>query len=231
MTFDSGVGPIEYGSASRSASDRTLSWTTSSLAARGTDVKAFKVRVANAGPLAATITSNDASGEATAERTFPEEVTIKPEDPDSTCVFYGLPVVEAAPEPPVKYGLAFPNSVGFAVIDCDRNPNGRYPETLNVTIDVGQPIGAGARLFKIDDSGEWSEIYRAIFTEETVTYQITDDGDLDQDKRPGIIRDPVVLVRKLARNREIPIPSAPLWLLGLLAAAIGGLGYRRLRAA
>ena len=87
MTFDSGVDPIEYGSASWSASDRTLSWTTSSLAARGTDVKAFKVRVANAGPLAATITSNDASGEATAERTFPEEVTIKPEDPDSTCVF------------------------------------------------------------------------------------------------------------------------------------------------
>ena len=161
-------------------------------------MKAFKVRVANAGPLAATITSNDASGEATAERTFPEEVTIKPEDPDSTCVLCGLPVVEAAPEPPVKYGLAFPNSVGFAVIDCDRIPNGRYPETLNVTIDVGQPIGAGARLFKIDDSGEWSEIYRAIFTEETVTYQITDDGDLDQDKRPGIIRDPVVLVRKLA---------------------------------
>jgi len=231
VTFDSGVDPIEYGSASWSASDRTLSWTTSSLAARGTDVKAFKVRVANAGPLAATITSNDASGEATAERSFPEEVTIKPEDPDSTCVFYGLPVVEAAPEPPAKYGLAFPNSVGFAVIDCDRNPNGRYPETLNVTIDVGQPIGAGARLFKIDDSGEWSEIYRAIFTEETVTYQITDDGDLDQDKRPGIIRDPVVLVRKLARNREIPIPSVPLWLLGLLAAAMGGLGYRRLRAA
>ncbi|MEL0007674.1 MAG: choice-of-anchor U domain-containing protein, partial [Luminiphilus sp.] len=217
VTFDSGVDPIEYGSASWSASDRTLSWTTSSLAARGTDVKAFKVRVANAGPLAATITSNDASGEATAERSFPEEVTIKPEDPDSTCVFYGLPVVEAAPEPPAKYGLAFPNSVGFAVIDCDRNPNGRYPETLNVTIDVGQPIGAGARLFKIDDSGQWSEIYRAIFTEETVTYQITDDGDLDQDKRPGIIRDPVVLVRKLARNREIPIPSVPLWLLGLLA--------------
>jgi uncharacterized repeat protein (TIGR01451 family) len=231
VTFDSGVDPIEYGSASWSASDRTLSWTTSSLAARGTDVKAFKVRVANAGPLAATITSNDASGEATAERSFPEEVTIKPEDPDSTCVFYGLPVVEAAPEPPAKYGLAFPNSVGFAVIDCDRNPNGRYPETLNVTIDVGQPIGAGARLFKIDDSGEWSEIYRATFTAETVTYQITDDGDLDQDKRPGIIRDPVVLVRKLARNREIPIPSVPLWLLGLLAAAIGGLGYRRLRAA
>ena len=56
-------------------------------------------------------------------------------------------------------------------------------------------------------------------------------GDLDQDKRPGIIRDPVVLVRKLARNREIPILSVPLWLLGLLAAAIGGLGYRRLRSA
>ena len=40
------------------------------------------------------------------------------------------------PTPPSGVTLAFANTVGFTVIDCDRNPNASYPETLSVTIDV-----------------------------------------------------------------------------------------------
>jgi hypothetical protein len=79
------------------------------------------------------------------------------------------------------------------VIDCDRNPNTTYPETLSVTIDVGQTIDSGARLYKVSDAGQWSLIDGAVITGQTVTYSITDDGDLDQDKTPGTLRDPVAL--------------------------------------
>ena len=60
-------------------------------------------------------------------RTFPEEVTITPENPDSSCKVSGQPVVAAAPTPPEGVTLAFANTVGFTVIDCDRNPNSSLP--------------------------------------------------------------------------------------------------------
>ena len=77
--------------------------------------------------------------------------------------------------------LSFANTVGFTVIDF---PNTSYPETLSVTIDVGQTIDSDAVLYKISDAGEWSVVEGAVISGETVTYSITDDGELDQE-RPG----------------------------------------------
>ena len=126
--------------------------------------------------------------------------------------------------------------MGFTVIDCDRNPNTSYPEKLTVKIDVGQAIAADAKLYKISDAGAWAVIEDAGITGQTVTYSITDDGDLDQDKTPGTLRDPVALAfpEGDAPPPEVkpvlPVPL-PLWLLAALMGSVGWLGYRRLRLA
>ena len=162
-------------------------------------------------------------------RTYPEEVTITPENPDSFCKISGQPVVAVAPTPPEGITLSFANTVGFTVVDCDRNPNTSYPETLTVTIDVGQDIAADAKLYKVSDAGAWAVIEDAVITGQTVTYSITDDGDLDQDKTPGTLRDPVALAMPPAPP-PMPIPL-PVWLLAVLMGAVGWLGYRRSRLA
>ena len=121
--------------------------------------------------------------------------------------------------------MSFANTVGFTVVDCDRNPNTSYPETLSVTINVGQTIDSDAVLYKISDAGEWSVVEGAVIAEQTVTYSITDDGDLDQDKTPGTLSDPVALAVPPPPPIDIPIP---LWLLAALMGSVGWLGYRRL---
>ena len=124
--------------------------------------------------------------------------------------------------------MAFANTVGFTVIDCDRDPNANYPETLSVTIDVGQAIDSKAKLFKIDDSNGWGVIEGAVISGQTVTYSLTDDGDLDQDKTPGTLRDPVAIAYAPELKPVLPVPI-PLWLLAALMGSVGWLGYRRLR--
>ena len=233
VTLASGLAPVGAAGATWNSANSTLSWSTDSVAAQGSDVTQFTLRVEDAGPLSASLSSSGATGEASMVRTFPEEVTIAPENPDSSCKLSGQPTVQAAPTPPAGVTLSFANTVGFTVIDCDRNPNTTYPETLSVTIDVGQPIDGDSALYKISDAGEWSIVAGVVISGETVTYSITDDGELDQDKAPGTLRDPVALAVPPAApsGRVIDIPALPLWILGLLALAVGCLGYRRLRAA
>ena len=233
VTLSAGLTATAFDGASWNADTRVLSWTTSSLSSRGSDPKNFTVRVEDAGALTATASSNGAEGTATMIRTFPEEVTIRPEVPGSSCKISGQPVVAAAPTPPAGITLSFANTVGFTVIDCDRNPNTSYPETLTVTIDVGQAIAADAKLYKVSDAGAWAVIEDAVITGQTVTYSITDDGDLDQDKTPGTLRDPVALAfpeGDAPAKPVIPVPL-PLWLLAALMGAVGWLGFRRLLAA
>jgi hypothetical protein len=95
---------------------------------------------------------------------------------------------------------------------------------------------ADAQLYKVSDAGAWAVIEDAVITGQTVTYSITDDGDLDQDKTPGTLRDPVALAfpegdaPPLEVKPIVPVPL-PLWLLGVAAALIGRLGVRRLKIA
>ena len=103
-------------------------------------------------------------------------------------------------------------------------------------IDVGQAIAADAKLYKISDAGAWAVIQDAVITGQTVTYSITDDGDLDQDKTRGTLRDPVALAFPEGEapppevKPVLPVPL-PLWLLAALIGSVGWLGYRRLRLA
>jgi hypothetical protein len=237
VTLSAGLTATALDDASYNANTRVLSWTTfEPLPSRGGDPKTFTVRVEDAGALTATARSDGAEGTATMVRTFPEEVTITPEVPGSSCKLSGQPSVAPAPTPPAGITLSFANTVGFTVIDCDRNPNTSYPEKLTVTIDVGQDIAADAQLYKVSDAGAWAVIEDAVITGQTVTYSITDDGDLDQDKTPGTLRDPVALAfpEGDAPPPEVkpivPVPL-PLWLLGVAAALIGRLGVRRLKIA
>jgi len=232
VVLSAGLTATAYDGASWNAGTRTLSWTTDSLVSRGSDPKSFTVQVADEGALTAAITSDDSTGEASMVRTYPEEVTITPENPDSTCKLSGQPEVTTAPTPPDGIDLLFANTVGFTVIDCDRNPNTSYPETLTVTIDVGQDIDAAAALYKIADDGSWSVIDNAVISGQTVSYSITDDGELDQDKTAGTLRDPVALATPppAPPQPSIPVPL-PLWLLAALIGSLGCLGYRRLRLA
>ena len=88
-------------------------------------------------------------------------------------------------------------------------------------------------LLGVDDSGEWSVIESAVISGQTVTYSITDDGNLDQDKTPGTLRDPVALAfpeGDAPAKPVIPVPL-PLWLLAALMGAVGWMGFRRLSAA
>ena len=158
VVLSAGLTATAYDGASWNAGTRTLSWTTDSLASEVAIPSSFTLRVEDEGALSASLTSDDSTGEASMVRTFPEEVTITPENPDSTCKLSGQPTVQAAPTPPAGVTLSFANTVGFTVIDCDRNPNTSYPETLSVTIDVGQTIDSDAVLYKISDAGEWSVI-------------------------------------------------------------------------
>ncbi|MDA9671461.1 DUF11 domain-containing protein [bacterium] len=235
VTLSAGLTATAFDGASWNADTRVLSWTTSSLISGGSDSKNFAVRLEDAGALAATTSSNGAEGTATMIRTFPEEVTITPENPDSSCKLSGQPSVAPAPTPPAGITLSFANTVGFTVIDCDRESSGSYPETLTVTIDVGQAIAADAQLYKVSDAGAWAVIEDAVITGQTVAYSITDDGDLDQDKTRGTLRDPVALAVPEGGApppvvKPLPVPL-PLWLLAALIGSVGWLGYRRLRLA
>jgi uncharacterized repeat protein (TIGR01451 family) len=230
ITLAAGLSPTGYAGLQWNSTTRVLSWETPSLASRGSDLKAISLQVTDAGALTATLTSNDASGTASIVRTFPEEVAITPENPDSSCKVSGQPVVAAAPTPPEGVTLAFANTVGFTVIDCDRNPNSTYPETMVVTIDVEQAIPEGTELYKVTDAGDWKVIEDAVIGVQSVTYSITDDGDLDLDKTPGTLRDPVALAYPASKLPIVPVPL-PIWLLGLAAGLIGWLGVRRLKMA
>jgi len=76
-------------------------------------------------------------------------------------------------------------------------------------------------------------IESAVISGQTVTYSITDDGNLDQDKTPGTLRDPVALAvpeGDAPAKPVLPVPL-PLWLLAVLMGSVGWLGYQRLRLA
>jgi hypothetical protein len=68
---------------------------------------------------------------------------------------------------------------------------------------------------------------------QTVTYTLSDDGELDQDQTPGILRDPVALAYPAGKLPVVPVVPVPLplWLLAALMGLVGWLGYRSLRLA
>lgn len=104
--------------------------------------------------------------------------------------------------------------------------------SLTITIDVGAPIAAGTKIYKVNGS-TWTEITTATFGETTVTYTVTDnDPVLDLDPTAGRIQDPVALISPVLSSGSVtPVPVLPLGALLLLGGLAGLLGMRQLRKA
>lgn len=96
----------------------------------------------------------------------------------------------------------------------------------SVTVEAlfGDPLPPGAVAFKVNAAGEWTKIPGAVIAGNKITYSISDDGDLDDNKTPGVIVDPVTAV-----VLPVNIPVLPLLGLMALAGMVGLFGARKLR--
>lgn len=97
-------------------------------------------------------------------------------------------------------------------------------ETVTVSIDFGEAFPPRAAAFKVS-AGNWKRINGATINGQTITYMLQDNGPLDLDPAPGVIRDPVSVAS--APVEPIPLPA---WLLLVLASCLGGLGLRSMHA-
>lgn len=97
-------------------------------------------------------------------------------------------------------------------------------EAVQVTLEFGTPLPPSAVAYKVDT--DWTPIPGAVIRGHFVSYEVVDGGPLDADGvANGTIEDPVAV----AVPPPIPVPTAPLWLLGVMAAALGWLGIARTR--
>jgi hypothetical protein len=105
-------------------------------------------------------------------------------------------------------------------------------DAVTITIDVGAPIAAGTKIYKVNGS-TWTEITTATLGATTVTYTVNDnDAVLDLDPTVGTIQDPVALISPAASSGSAtPVPALPLSALWILGGLAGLLGMRQLRKA
>jgi hypothetical protein len=100
------------------------------------------------------------------------------------------------------YNLLTQQFLSFTVDGCDPDA----PESMEVVIDVGKTLSAGALLVKVDESSnKVTPIKDAEISGGVVTYTLTDQGELDQDPTAGSLRDPVAFVSRIT---QFP-PDAP----------------------
>jgi hypothetical protein len=100
------------------------------------------------------------------------------------------------------YNLLTQQFLSFTVDGCDPDA----PESMEVVIDVGKTLPAGALLVKVDESSnKVTPIKDAEISGGVVTYTLTDQGELDQDPTAGSLRDPVAFVTRIT---QFP-PNAP----------------------
>jgi hypothetical protein len=112
-------------------------------------------------------------------------------------------------------------SVGFVLTGCASG------ESIQVSIDFGQPLPTGSQAYKVSQSG-WALISDAAVDAGTVSYAITDNGPLDSDPTPGTIKDPIAVAmsRTVTAQPEpnaIPVPALSremVLLLGFLLIAM-----------
>jgi uncharacterized repeat protein (TIGR01451 family) len=120
--------------------------------------------------------------------------------------------------------------LNFSITGCD--PGTSVPVAITVQ---GDALPAGTIAIKTDDSGaSGSQISGATISGNTLSYTLIDNGPLDLDTDLGELRDPVSAA--IAGGSGIYVPffipvPIPYWVLGLLTALMGWLGYRRLRLA
>ncbi|KGE04606.1 ubiquitin family protein [Pseudohaliea rubra] len=136
---------------------------------------------------------------------------------DAGCTFQEAPVFSAAADPPE--GIPFPYGVvAFTAANCTAGA------AITVTLDVGEPLPAGATAWKTDP---WARIGGVTVSGSTIRYTVTDGGPLDADgSANGSIVDPVGI-----GLGGVNVPALPAIGLALLAGLLTLLGLRSAKTA
>jgi hypothetical protein len=177
------------------------------------------------------------------------KLNTKPDATRSTCSLSELVLAEdiaVESSEVARDGVGF--ALSFSLNGCSAQSDGGEPseatdvaqdvlEKITVRLDLGDlVIPEGAVPFKVDEeTGEWTKIPGATIEDSIVTYEVVDNGELDEDDTVGVIKDPVTLAVPVATQpTQIPtfqptqIPTLPGTALFLLSLLMMGWGGRRL---
>ncbi|MDO8861534.1 choice-of-anchor U domain-containing protein [Haliea sp. E1-2-M8] len=166
-------------------------------------------------PKAITDTGGGTEGE-------PVSMSITPESVNSSCSIDETKFDSDAPHPEPNDLISLGRAVGFELAGCNAG------ETVEISIDFGQPFPEGSRVHKVTMEEGWSAPINAVINGSVITYSITDGGALDVDGMAnGIIVDPIsTAVPPIGHSgSSVPIPSLPSWLLVVLSLLMGLLVY------
>lgn len=123
-----------------------------------------------------------------------------------------VPVSSLAPPPEGLRTIA--NALAFTLSGC------ALGESVEIAVDLGQPIVSGFRAYKVGDN--WREIEGATVAGSLLRYTVTDGGPYDADGVVnGVIVDPVTVALPAM---AIPLPGA--WVLALLVGVFGAVRLR-----
>lgn len=135
------------------------------------------------------------------------------------CQFGAGSVVEEAVTATGAPGTAFGFQMNFTLENCGASP-------ITVEAYFSEAPAPGAIPYKVTSGGEWIPIPGASIVDNMITYQLVDDGPLDEDTTtPNTIVDSVTAIEALAE----PVPALHIWALWILACAAGLFGAARLR--
>ena len=112
----------------------------------------------------------------------------------------------------------------FSLSGCDPDS----PETISIEVNFGKALPAEGLVCKVEGTSEPIDISSASISDTSVTYTLTDNGELDANPIAGIIDDPVTVIIPQedppANSAPFPVPinNLPFWWLlqGLLLSIL-----------
>lgn len=142
-------------------------------------------------------------------------IRVKAADTLNSCGFSG-PVTNTSYGELTAPGQVVGDQLSFTLTGCG--------DSVTVEALFGDPLPKGAVAFKVNADGEWLRIPDAVIEGNKITYTITDDGVLDDNKTAGVIVDPVTAV-----VLPVSVPVLPFFGLLSLGGAVLLAGLRRLQ--
>ncbi|MCB1845598.1 MAG: hypothetical protein KDI09_21690, partial [Halioglobus sp.] len=117
--------------------------------------------------------------------------------------------------PPGFSGIAW--QVSFSVLDLSTET----AESVEVAIDFGAPLPAGAGVYKVGSGNSLARIPGATVLGSVVRYTLMDNGSLDANAALGIIDDPITVGSFSGPGSSVtPVPVMPAAWLALLSAML-----------
>ena len=135
-----------------------------------------------------------------------------PSNPLSTCSLdtsKSLFSPYEAPDGMESIGL----QASFSLEGCDAN----VLENVEVEVNFGQTLPVDGLVCKVEVGAEPVDMASASINDRSVRYSLRDNGPFDANPTPGVIDDPVTVLRVLASppatSSPVPVPLHPLWSL------------------